>query len=82
MLYNSGYKHTFILLNAYCFSVGNSGYANAARCYIYTYIACLVRLWSETSGVLSLLLPTHVLPVCAAEHAALLIQMPILDRLD
>jgi len=24
---------------------GNNGYVNAPQCYVYMYIACLVRLW-------------------------------------
>jgi len=42
MLHNYGYRHTLRIRNTYCFST-KKGYTNAPRCYIYTYVAYLVR---------------------------------------
>ena len=44
--------HTLRICNTCSLLHDNNGYANAPRCYVYTYIACLVYLTSFYSGTL------------------------------
>ena len=41
MLDNQGSRHIFIICNTYSFFCGNSGYANAPKCYVSRTLALL-----------------------------------------